>query len=631
MSEPYHGAFQERLRRLLPLGRRTSWPTRPREASVHSPRRTHGGIERGFKGREVGPPNAELDHPDVRSRLPGRLSGMERESTHRSGLDVELALEAQTLRACLRDARPEVVARFESLTAAQREQLARDSWLIGLTAVSNAYARAQEAKLADIGQQLRQDLDGQLGRHLEQHEQALKAGLARFFDPSDGQVTERLRAFLDDQGVLAKVLHQYVGAENSVLSNALARQVGETSPLFKLLSPTESEGLVQLLGRKFQQALDENRAEVARALDPLEKTGAVGRFLTRLRDEIQAADEGRQQQLVKALAALDQNDEGSLISSLMRETRAAHSVLRQAVNPQVPDSPMAVVRRTLEDMLSERLGRQDKQLESMQTAQRQFHADVRAAVARIETRRDEQSKSARGGGVFEDEVVDFVTSVVPAGLCTVEATGMRTGVRPNCKVGDVVVRFTEESAFKGSGLVIEAKRDKSYSVGHALDELTTAMANRGAETGLFVLASSAAPPGFPRFARYGSRLVVLWDSDDPVSDGLFEGAIVAGLALAQRKKTAADPGDIQALADVEQRLVKELERLDKVEKSATSIRNHADKISEEVRKAGNALERVITKAKATLTALNVELRDEEVEAASPIEVAGPPSHPAAAE
>jgi hypothetical protein len=208
---------------------------------------------------------------------------------------------------------------------------------------------------------------------------------------------------------------------------------------------------------------------------------------------------------------------------------------------------------------------------------------------------------------------------------------MRTGVRPNCKVGDVVVRFTEESAFKGSGLVIEAKRDKSYSVGHALDELTTAMANRGAETGLFVLASSAAPPGFPRFARYGSRLVVLWDSDDPVSDGLFEGAIVAGLALAQRKKTAADPGDIQALADVEQRLVKELERLDKVEKSATSIRNHADKISEEVRKAGNALERVITKAKATLTALNVELRDEEVEAASPIEVAGPPSHPAAAE
>ncbi|NOY92981.1 MAG: hypothetical protein GXP55_17495 [Deltaproteobacteria bacterium] len=567
---------------------------------------------------EIWPRESELER--VRSSCPQRLLGMERKANTGRNLGVEVDLETDALKVCVRDARSDVLAQFADLTEAQRVQLARDSWMIGLSAVSNAYARAQEAKLADVGQRLVQDLDTQLAGYLGQQEAAMKQVLSRFFDPTDGQVTERLRAFLDDQGVLAKVLHQYVGADNSVLSEALARQVGETSPLFKLLSPTESEGLVQLLGVKVEQALDTNRAEVARALDPLEKSGAVGRFLTRLREDIESADEDRQQQLITALAALDQNDEGSLISALMRETRAAHDVLRRAMNPQLPDSPIAIVRRTLEEMLSERLGRHEKRLEAIQTEQRQFQTDLRSAVARIETRRDEQAKSTRGGGAFEDDVVAFVTSVVPAGLCTVEATGSRTGLRPNCKVGDVLVRFSEESAFCGCGFVIEAKRDKSYQVGRALEELETAMANRGAQTGLFVMASSTAPPDFPGFARFGSRLVVTWNPDDPVSDGLLHGAVVAGLALAQRKKTAADPGDINALADVEQRIFKEITRLEKIDKSATGIRTHADRISDEVRKARKELERVVGKAKATLRALDVELREEDVETASPIEV-----------
>ena len=70
--------------------------------------------------------------------------------------------------------------------------------------------------------------------------------LERFFDPKDGQVTQRLEAFVDDHGVLARLLDKYLGPQNSVLAEALARQVGESSPLFKKLSPTESDGLVKV-------------------------------------------------------------------------------------------------------------------------------------------------------------------------------------------------------------------------------------------------------------------------------------------------------------------------------------------------------------------------------------------------
>lgn len=180
------------------------------------------------------------------------------------------------------------------------------------------------------------------------------------------------------------------------------------------------------------------------------------------------------------------------------------------------------------------------------------------------------------------------------------------------------MRFTEESAFLGSSLVVEAKRNRAYQIGDALSELETAMRNREAGAGLFILAKASAPPTFPRFARFGSKLLVVWDPEDDVSSGLLHGAIVAGLALAQRKKVAADAGDIKALADIENRLLKQIARLEKMDSEAEKIGKSASKIRDEVRKATDELRRVVEKGKATLRALEVELDEEQAEIASPI-------------
>ena len=207
---------------------------------------------------------------------------------------------------------------FDALAGRPTRAALDDAWGIGLRAMANAHAQAQEAKLTDVGR------NGAAGHRAaarglrRAQEESIAGALREFFDPSAGQVSERLRALVDDQGILARLLDQYVGARNSVLAESLARQVGEQSPLFKKLSPTDSEGLIKPLEAQITPRWPASR-ELVRALDPLAEDGAVARFLRSLREELKGADEDREKQLSAALAALDANDEGSLLAKLSGE------------------------------------------------------------------------------------------------------------------------------------------------------------------------------------------------------------------------------------------------------------------------------------------------------------------------
>lgn len=428
----------------------------------------------------------------------------------------------------------------------------------------------------------------------------------------------RLTAFVDDQGVLARLLEKYLAPQNSVLAQTLARQVGDSSPLFKKLSPTDSEGLVKVLEGQLRRVIDDGHAELVRALDPLAEDGAVARFLKSLREELKGADEDRAKQHAAALMALDVNDQNSLINRLVRETNSAREAVLHAVNPDEPDSPMAIMKQTLTALLKEHSRDQAEALKLQQERQERFEKEVREALARLETKRDLHQKSPRGGIDFEDAVVDFVTAAVRGGPCVVEPTGQTTGLRTRCKKGDLVARFTGESVFDGAGVVFEAKRDASYTAKKALEELDTARANRDAGAGVFVMAGSHAVDGFPQFARYGSNVLVIWDETDPTTDTYLHAAILLGMCLATRGKRVGGQGDIEALRDMEGRIEDELRRMRKMEKHNEAIRKNSDDIADELRKAQRHLEILLRKAKSTLAALNVELHEEQVERSTPI-------------
>src|SRR5947209_181755 len=326
-------------------------------------------------------------------------------------LQVTVVFTSEEVSADLQDRRPDSIALFEELDEAARDQIALDAWTIGLRALANAHAAAQESKLKDIGASLLADIDRQLRVHVDEQHQKIGDVLARFFDPNDGQVSQRLAAFVDDQGVLARLLERYLGPQNSILAEALAKQVGETSPLFKKLSPTESTGLVKVLEVQLRAVMGESHAELVRALDPLAEDGAVARFLKSLRDELKGAEEDRQKQLSSALAALDANDEGSLLSRLVRETHHARQEVLAAVNPDAPSSPMAILKSSLTRLLQEQASTQLDLAKRQEERQSRFEKEVREALARIETKRTQDQKTTRGGLDFEEAVLSFVREI----------------------------------------------------------------------------------------------------------------------------------------------------------------------------------------------------------------------------
>jgi hypothetical protein len=136
--------------------------------------------------------------------------------------------------------------------------------------------------------------------------------------------------------------------------------------------------------------------------------------------------------------------------------------------------------------------------------------------------------------------------------------------------------------------------------------------------GVFVMARSHATEGFPIFARFGSNVLVVWDETDATADPYLHAAILLGLGLATRGKTVGDQGDLVALRDIDGRIEDELRRLEKMEKHNEGIRKNSDGIADEIRKAQRQLDLLLRKAKSTLIALNIELREEDVERLSPI-------------
>ena len=532
-------------------------------------------------------------------------------------LRASVVYTADEISADVRDRRTDSLSLFADLDQAQRNQLVVDAWSIGLRALHNANSAAQESRLKDVGAALVADIDRQLRTHVEEQRATIASVLAHFFDPKDGQVSQRLAAFVDDEGVLARLLDKYVGPKNSVLVEGLARQIGESSPLFKKLSPTDSEGLVKVLEAQLRTVMDQEHTELVRALDPLAEDGAVSRFLRSLREELRGADQDRAEQLSAALAALDANNEASLLSRLVRETNQARLDVLAAVNPDAPSSPMAILKDGLTKLLREHAAAEAELAVSQQARQTAFEKEVREALARIETRRVEGQTSTRGGLDFEDAVVSFVRTVTQGAPCLFDVTGATAGVG-RCKKGDAVLRFTSESAFAGMAVVFEAKHDATYTAQRALDELDAARKNRDAGAGVFVMARSHASDAFPTFSRYGSNVLVVWDPEDPATDAYLHAAVLLGMALVIRTKTTGDAGDIAALKDIEGRLETELSRLERMEKHSDAIRRNVESISDEIRRAQKAFDVLLRKAQSTLKALNIEVRDEVTESSSPI-------------
>ncbi|MDX2054760.1 MAG: hypothetical protein SFV15_20325 [Polyangiaceae bacterium] len=539
-----------------------------------------------------------------------------------SPLAIDVQMDTSNLDASIRDSRSDVVSTLLPLDEGQRRSFVADAWTVGVRAIMNAHRNAEEARLADVGKTILSDLDRELQTHVVRHHDLLVEMLKRYFDPNDGQVAQRIDGFVKDGGQLTHAMEKYLAPEHGALARTLAGQLGENSPLLKRLSPTDHEGIVHVLETRIREALAQNQLSLAKALDPLNEDGHVTRFLRALRIDIEKADNDRTKQLAAVTKALDANDEASLLSRLMRETQSARLAFLHAMNPDEPGSPLAVLKASLSSLLE---AQAKSQTEALVVEERQQKLDhyIRESVARLEERRRGDARCARGGNTFQDNGLNFIQRAVHGAPIIVDNLGGIVGARPGSKVGDQLLRFNEESLFAGAALVVEMKHDSSYTVSRALAELEVARSNRSAQVGLFVMAKSHAPAGFPAMARYGQDVLVTWDDEDDSTDPYLHAGVILGLALASRQRRPLDEGDIKALADVEHRIQQELKRHETMKKLAERIRKDAEELGEELRKGGDKLSLLLRNAKDTLKALNVELTDADAERSEVIMLRAP--------
>lgn len=516
------------------------------------------------------------------------------------------------------DTRPECMAGFTALEPGVQQLLVHDAWTVGLRAILNARAEAQEAQLSNIAETFQADLAKQLERQNAEATELIQTALAEYFDPESGCVGERLKHFIGEGGVLAQELRRNLGAENSTLAATLAKNVGEQSPLFKALSPTESQGIVRTLEEHLKRTLKDEHSEFQKALDPLQD-GAVGKFLRQMREELKTAESDEAKQIKVALKHLDANDPDSLLSRLRGDMTAARVELLRAINPAHEDSPLAVIQRTLTTLLASHIKTQAEREEAARQRDEAFHADVRERLERIETRRRVEQRSAAGGRSFESSVVAFIQRLLSPTGYLVEPTGDFLG-KTRKRVGDATIDFPIDHPLHGCRIVVEAKHEEKFSQARARAELDEARANRGAEVGIFVLAKSHASEDFPTFTRCGNDVLVVWDEDDSTRVAYLEAAVMVALAIASRRQSSASEGDLKALQSLEERVTKEIARLEKVRRLAESIRSNTEKITDEIQRGQKELRSVVEDTVSILAALGIDRRvDTQEDAAVAVE------------
>lgn len=399
----------------------------------------------------------------------------------------------------------EMIADLEAFAEGrERATFALHALRIGLLALRQARGRIDADAVKAEGERLLL----LLGQGLKAHEQLLtsqvKTTLSTYFDPHNGQFSQRVERLLRKDGDLETALKRQIGGEGSELARTLAASVGQESPILRLLSPTQSEGVVVRLGAAVKDELERQRARIVGEFSLDSPTSALSRLV---------AEVGRSSgQLGTDLKAQIDLAVGEL--SLDRDGSALHRLRAQL---------LAVI-------------------EEQNKANTLFQADVRATLERLTERKSEAARSTRHGGAFEDEVCGWVERRALASGDTAERTGATTGLISNSKVGDCVVTLGADRAAAGAKIVLEAKENAKSTLASAHEELDVARRNRGAQVGVFVMSRAVAPAGFPAFARRGDDVFVVWDAADLASDVHLEAALSVAEAHARAPRSTPRSG-----------------------------------------------------------------------------------------
>jgi hypothetical protein len=322
---------------------------------------------------------------------------------------------------------------------------------VGVLALRAARGTLDSDTLRREGDRVMEELGTRLNSWRGQFEKRVLGSLTHYFDPQEGAFNERIHRLTKADGELATVVKVQVGEAQATLARVFEQFIGENSQLFKMLDPAGDNELVVALRRALDTVVQSQNEAILGQFSLDNKQGALVRFLGELSlkhgDLTMALS--RNMEAVVGEFSLDRED--SALSRLVSRVESAQRTLTSELSLDNEDSALKRLHRMLEQYQT-----------TMLRQQLDLGSRLDSAIQSMNARREEAAKSTRHGTEFEDILAQHLRGLVQEGGDILQETGMITGLKPNCKVGDYVITIGPDKRAAGARIVIEAKESASY-------------------------------------------------------------------------------------------------------------------------------------------------------------------------
>lgn len=491
----------------------------------------------------------------------------------------------------------------------ERERFALSALRIGVLALRQARGQVDGEQIRRQTDRMLLSLQAQLSEHAALVHNRLTASLKDYFDPESGRFQERVNRLIKKDGDLEDLLRRQIGAGDSELSKTLAVHFGHESPLLKLLSPDESQGLFRALRDSVDEQLKVQRERILSEFSLNNKEGALSRLVDELNTHHGTLTDDLQKKIDGVVKEFSLDEENSALSRLVRNVDRAQKTITDEFSLDSETSALSRLKGLLEstqqaidsnltlDSDDSALSRLRKEVVDILSAHsktnQSFQEEVKLALAKMVVQREESARSTTHGLVFEDVVCEFLLREAQKLGDIATRTGDTTGLIKNCKVGDCVIELGPDSAAPGARIVSEAKEKEKYAIASAREEMDEARKNRDAQAGLFVFSAATAPAELVAagLLRFGNDVFVAWNAEDAGTDLVLRTGftLVRALCLRTARHNEAETADFQAIDEAICEIEKRTEGLNEIETSAKTIQSGSEKILKRVELCRKAL------------------------------------------
>jgi len=479
-----------------------------------------------------------------------------------------------------------------------RERFALGALRLGVIALRQASGELDSAAVRQAGQEILRDLGELLSLRGGEITAGIASALRQYFDPTTGTLPQRIESLIRNDGDLERALHSHLAPENSTISRALAAHLGEGSALFKLLSPDDAQGFKARIESMLKEVTADHERRVAKEFSLDAEDSALSRLVRRIRESNGSLADDVKSQVNCLIGEFSLDKPDSALSRLVREVEDAQNLIDRNLTLDDENSPLSRLKKELLATIN-----------SLVKTNVDFHAEVREALAKMQSHKETAAKSTLHGNTFEEQLGDVLDAEAHRLNDVCESTGATVGAIAYCKVGDFVTTLGPDSAAPGGRVVWEAKSDASYDLAGALKEIEQARKNRQSQVGVFVFERSTSPTGLEPFARYGCNLVIVWDPDDSSSELYVRVAFSLARALVVRENQESTESE-KALEVIEisaRTIEKQIENLDQIKTWAETVKNNGEKIADRAARMRGSLTEEVEELDRQLAALKTSM------------------------